>query len=119
MLLPGHILLTDFGMSHQFETQQFTSKSLCGTPEYLAPEMINGKGHSFPVSRMGIGLLFLVENVGLPYHVDLLEWSRKRGGARSIREESKKENPDFFVDNFPEIFLEIPVLLQTSFHRSG
>jgi serine/threonine protein kinase len=45
----GHILLTDFGMSRQFRHTDATSTSLCGTPEYLAPEIAAGAPHSFPV----------------------------------------------------------------------
>ena len=32
----GHIKLTDFGLT----TSKVLSKSLCGTPEYLAPEVV-------------------------------------------------------------------------------
>ena len=42
----GHIALTDFGLSKDsMESQTSGGKSFCGTPEYLAPEIIHRKGH--------------------------------------------------------------------------
>ena len=41
----GHIKICDFGLSKQGvegETKAFT---FCGTPEYLAPEILKGAGH--------------------------------------------------------------------------
>lgn len=35
----GHIRITDFGLSKQ-EVEGDTAHSLCGTPEYLAPEIL-------------------------------------------------------------------------------
>jgi serine/threonine protein kinase len=44
----GNLKITDFGLSKQgVETSNEDSKtfSFCGTPEYLAPEIIQGSGH--------------------------------------------------------------------------
>lgn len=53
----GHIKLTDFGLSKigvMGNSQCFT---FCGTPEYLAPEVLLGKGHNKNVDWWGLGLL--------------------------------------------------------------
>ena len=42
----GHIRITDFGLSKQGVRMQDKTHSFCGTPEYHAPEIIKGSGHS-------------------------------------------------------------------------
>jgi len=52
----GHIKLVDFGFCKHLEDQEYTY-SLCGTPEYLAPEIINYSGQSFKVDIWTLGVL--------------------------------------------------------------
>ena len=42
----GHIKLTDFGLSKIKKNENEVAFTFCGTPEYLAPEVVVGKGHS-------------------------------------------------------------------------
>ena len=50
----GYMKLTDFGFAKICTTRTYT---LCGTPEYLAPEMILNKGHGKPVDWWTFGVL--------------------------------------------------------------
>ena len=50
----GYLKLTDFGFAKIVEGRTYT---LCGTPEYLAPEIILNKGHGKPVDWWTCGIL--------------------------------------------------------------
>ncbi|KAK1270852.1 Serine/threonine-protein kinase AtPK2/AtPK19 [Acorus gramineus] len=52
----GHIKLTDFGLAKQFE-ENTRSNSMCGTVEYMAPEIILGKGHDKAADWWSVGIL--------------------------------------------------------------
>lgn len=43
--MEGHVKLTDFGVAKQVQDGD-ESHTLCGTQEYMAPEMILGKGYT-------------------------------------------------------------------------
>lgn len=50
----GYLKLTDFGFAKYCESRTYT---LCGTPEYLAPEVLLNKGHGKPVDWWTLGIL--------------------------------------------------------------
>lgn len=50
----GYLKLTDFGFAKVVEQRTYT---LCGTPEYLAPEILLNKGHGKPVDWWTLGIL--------------------------------------------------------------
>ena len=52
----GHIKITDFGFSKLIQPGE-KAWTLCGTPEYLAPEIIQSKGHSIEVDWWAFGII--------------------------------------------------------------
>jgi len=63
----GHVKLGDFGLAKdgiRHPTQG--AKSTCGTPEYMAPEVLNQGGHGFCVDYWGLGMILYEMMTGLP-----------------------------------------------------
>lgn len=62
----GHAKLTDFGLSKEGIEDNFSAKTMCGTPEYLAPEILEKKGHGKAVDWYSLGALIFEMLTGLP-----------------------------------------------------
>merc|ERR1712232_1235222 len=62
----GHVKLTDFGLSKEGIQDNFSAKSMCGTPEYLAPEILDKRGHGRAVDWYSTGALMYEMLTGLP-----------------------------------------------------
>jgi len=76
----GHICLTDFGLSKEgIEKEDDRTGTFCGTPEYLAPEVLKGKGYGKAVDWWSFGSLIYEMLTGLPpfYSQDVQEMYRR------------------------------------------
>jgi len=76
----GHICLTDFGLCKEgIERDEDRTGTFCGTPEYLAPEVLRGKGYGKAVDWWSFGSLLYEMLTGLPpfYSQDVQEMYRK------------------------------------------
>lgn len=57
----GYLKLVDFGFAKRTRSRTYT---VCGTPEYLAPEIIRTKGYSFSVDWWALGVMLFEMTVG-------------------------------------------------------
>ena len=63
----GYIQITDFGFAKRVAFKTYT---LCGTPEYIAPEVLLNKGHGKGVDWWTLGILMFEMMTGQPPFVD-------------------------------------------------
>ncbi|EGC32113.1 hypothetical protein DICPUDRAFT_38849 [Dictyostelium purpureum] len=76
----GHICMTDFGLCKEgLLSPSDKTVTFCGTPEYLAPEVLQGNGYGKQVDWWSFGSLLYEMLTGLPpfYNQDVQEMYRK------------------------------------------
>ncbi|CAI5980807.1 unnamed protein product [Closterium sp. NIES-64] len=66
----GHVRIADFGLAKEHIADNSSASTFCGTPEYLAPEVLRGKGHGRAVDWWSLGILLFEMVVGVPPFYD-------------------------------------------------
>lgn len=67
----GHVRLADFGLAKILDSNQNQAHTFCGTPEYVAPEMLAGSPYGRSVDFWSLGvLLFRLRTGSFPFRRD-------------------------------------------------
>ena len=104
----GYIKITDFGLSRQ-NLKKNDAKSICGTPEYLAPEIILKMGYGKGVDWWTLGSIVYEMMVGVPPF-----YSQNR---QDLFDKIKMQNPKYPSTLNPEAVEFISSLLKKDFTK--
>jgi len=70
----GHIKLTDYGMCKENIGPGVTTQTFCGTPNYIAPEILRGESYGFSVDWWALGVLMYEMMAGRsPFNISAAE----------------------------------------------
>ena len=64
----SHLVLKigDFGLAARITEQEPDRRTMCGTPNYVAPEIANEQSHSFPADIFSCGVILFTLLIGKP-----------------------------------------------------
>lgn len=61
------VKIGDFGLATKLEFEGEKKRTICGTPNYIAPEILDGKvGHSYEVDTWSLGVIIYTLLIGKP-----------------------------------------------------
>jgi serine/threonine protein kinase len=61
-----HVKIADFGLATKVEYEGEKKMTVCGTPNYIAPEVLQKKGHSYEADIWAMGCIMYALLVGRP-----------------------------------------------------
>lgn len=85
----------DFGLAARIQSPNQRRKTICGTPNYIAPEILEGKGHSYEVDIWSTGVILYALLYGRPP----FETSDVKKTYKKIRQCQYAFNDDISISN--------------------
>lgn len=61
-----HLKIADFGLATQLKRADEKHMTMCGTPNYISPEVVSRSSHGLPADVWGLGCMFYTLLVGRP-----------------------------------------------------
>ena len=122
------IKLGDFGLATKLEFEEERKRTICGTPNYIAPEILDGKeGHSYEVDLWSLGVLLYTLSIGRPpfeTHDIKLTYKKIRMNAYSYPEtvsisEELKDLISKLIVTDPLLRLPLDDILQHDFMKKN
>ncbi|XP_059049548.1 serine/threonine-protein kinase polo [Achroia grisella] len=120
-----HVKIGDFGLAARIEYEGERKQTLCGTPNYIAPEILTKKGHSFEVDIWSLGCIMYTLLVGKPpFETSTLKDTYKRIKQCEYRIPSSLRKPAasmivLQLQSNPARRPSVDKLLQHEFFSSG
>jgi len=113
--IDGHLKITDFGLSKEgMVDNSARTETFCGTPEYLAPEIVLGHAYNIAVDWWSLGSLIYEMTTGLPPFYDedqQLMYTKKMSNPIQFPgglDDATKDIIFKFLDKNPETRLRNP-----------
>ncbi|XP_045505975.1 serine/threonine-protein kinase polo [Colias croceus] len=120
-----HVKIGDFGLAARIEYEGERKQTVCGTPNYIAPEILTKKGHSFEVDIWSLGCIMYTLLVGKPpFETSTLQDTYKRIKKCEYRIPSALRKPAasmivLQLQSNPSLRPSVDKLLQHEFFSAG
>ena len=98
----GHIKLADFGLAKEKVADFQTTKSFCGSPAYLSPEMLNRRGVGKSADIYGIGaVLYEMISGSPPFYANDMSTMYQNISRNNLM------LPDYFSDELKDLLKKL------------